>query len=187
MPRITRLKAYSHVLDFFGGMFEIRDGKAVVPGGQRAAAGLGRTGRRLSRQGRRVLRQADGQGRRLAGQPLRRARPHPRPGAGLPDRPGAHEALLHRGPRPHHQSRPGAPGLPLQHRHDAAHHAPARGCQRQAAHSRQPGSLAQPLRQPSAGQVRRQADQAGHHAGKSRTTCWKRCSRSPARPWRTSR
>ena len=36
---LTRLKAYSHVLDFFGGMFEIRDGKAVVPGGQRAAAG----------------------------------------------------------------------------------------------------------------------------------------------------
>src|ERR1035441_4549919 len=34
---LTRLKAYSHVLDFFGGMFEIRDGKAVVPGGQRAA------------------------------------------------------------------------------------------------------------------------------------------------------
>jgi hypothetical protein len=34
----TRLKAYSHVLDFFGGMFEIRDGKAVVPGGQHAAA-----------------------------------------------------------------------------------------------------------------------------------------------------
>jgi hypothetical protein len=36
---LTRLKAYSHVLDFFGGMFEIRDGKAVIPGGQRAAAG----------------------------------------------------------------------------------------------------------------------------------------------------
>jgi hypothetical protein len=36
---LTRLKAYSHVLDFFGGMFEIRDGKAVVPGGQRAVAG----------------------------------------------------------------------------------------------------------------------------------------------------
>ncbi|MCX6631610.1 MAG: hypothetical protein NTW28_28700 [Candidatus Solibacter sp.] len=35
---LTRLKAYSHVLDFFGGMFEIRDGKAVVPGGQRSAA-----------------------------------------------------------------------------------------------------------------------------------------------------
>lgn len=35
---LTRLKAYSHVLDFFGAMFELRDGKAVVPGGQRAAA-----------------------------------------------------------------------------------------------------------------------------------------------------
>jgi hypothetical protein len=35
---LTRLKAYSHVLDFFGGMFEIRDGKAVIPGGQKTAA-----------------------------------------------------------------------------------------------------------------------------------------------------
>lgn len=34
----TRLKAYAHVLDFFGGMFEIRDGKAVLPGGPRATA-----------------------------------------------------------------------------------------------------------------------------------------------------
>ncbi|HWB85457.1 MAG TPA: hypothetical protein VG675_15040 [Bryobacteraceae bacterium] len=34
----TRLKAYAHVLDFFGGMFEIRNGKAVVPGGAHAAA-----------------------------------------------------------------------------------------------------------------------------------------------------
>ncbi len=33
-----RLRVYSHVLDFFGGMFEIRGGKAVVPGGQRSAA-----------------------------------------------------------------------------------------------------------------------------------------------------
>ena len=31
-----RLKLYAHVLDFFGGMFEIRDGKAVVPGGARS-------------------------------------------------------------------------------------------------------------------------------------------------------
>jgi len=34
----SRLRAYSHVLDFFGGMFEIRGGKALVPGGQRSAA-----------------------------------------------------------------------------------------------------------------------------------------------------
>ena len=30
-----RLKVYSHVLDFFGGMFQIRGGKALVPGGAR--------------------------------------------------------------------------------------------------------------------------------------------------------
>ena len=35
---IGRIKAFAHVLDFFGGMFLIRDGKAVVPGGGRAAA-----------------------------------------------------------------------------------------------------------------------------------------------------
>ncbi|MEI9975415.1 MAG: hypothetical protein WDO73_27110 [Ignavibacteriota bacterium] len=34
----TRVKAYSHVLDFFGGMFQIRNGKAVLPGGGRSAA-----------------------------------------------------------------------------------------------------------------------------------------------------
>jgi len=31
-----RLKIYGHILDFFGAMFEIRDGKAVVPGGARS-------------------------------------------------------------------------------------------------------------------------------------------------------
>jgi hypothetical protein len=31
-----RLKIYAHVLDFFGGMFQIREGKAVVPGGARS-------------------------------------------------------------------------------------------------------------------------------------------------------
>ena len=31
-----RLKIYAHVLDFFGGMFQVRDGKAVVPGGARS-------------------------------------------------------------------------------------------------------------------------------------------------------
>ena len=33
---VTRLKAFSHVLDFFGGMFQIREGKAVIPGGARS-------------------------------------------------------------------------------------------------------------------------------------------------------
>ena len=31
----TRLRIFAHVLDFFGGMFEIRNGRAVVPGGAR--------------------------------------------------------------------------------------------------------------------------------------------------------
>ncbi|MGC9970396.1 MAG: hypothetical protein ABSE56_07385 [Bryobacteraceae bacterium] len=35
---MSRLKVFAHVLDFFGDMFEIRGGKAVVPGGARTAA-----------------------------------------------------------------------------------------------------------------------------------------------------
>ncbi len=38
---IERLKNYANVLDFFGGMFEIRDGKALVPGGARTEAAWG--------------------------------------------------------------------------------------------------------------------------------------------------
>jgi hypothetical protein len=30
---VLKLKAYAHVLDFYGGLFEIRNGKAVTPGG----------------------------------------------------------------------------------------------------------------------------------------------------------
>lgn len=35
---MPRLKVFAHVLDFFGGMFEIRGGSAVVPGGARSEA-----------------------------------------------------------------------------------------------------------------------------------------------------
>ncbi len=38
---MPRLKAYAHVLDFFGTMFEIRNGKAIVPGGARSASSWG--------------------------------------------------------------------------------------------------------------------------------------------------
>ena len=34
---VNRLKAFAHVLDFFGAFFEVRNGKAVVPGGDRSA------------------------------------------------------------------------------------------------------------------------------------------------------
>ncbi len=33
---VQRLRAFAHVLDFYGGMFEIRNGRALVPGGARA-------------------------------------------------------------------------------------------------------------------------------------------------------
>ena len=33
---VQRIRAFAHVLDFYGGMFEIRNGKAVVPGGARS-------------------------------------------------------------------------------------------------------------------------------------------------------
>lgn len=34
---VEKLRAFSHVLDFYGGMFEIRNGKAITPGGARTA------------------------------------------------------------------------------------------------------------------------------------------------------
>ena len=73
-----RLKAFSHVLDFFGGMFQIRGGKAVIPGGARSAAAWTELVGALSGQGRGFLGEADWQGRRLAGQLFRRSGAHPR-------------------------------------------------------------------------------------------------------------
>jgi hypothetical protein len=33
---VQRIRAYAHVLDFYGGMFQVRNGRAVVPGGSRS-------------------------------------------------------------------------------------------------------------------------------------------------------
>ena len=71
--------------------------------------------------------------------------------------------------------------------YDAADHAAAGRCRRQAAHPRQPGSLEEPLRESPAGQVRRQAHAPRPPAGKIPMTFWRRCSRSAASPWKTSR
>ena len=35
---VTRIRAFAHVFDFFGGMFRIREGKVAVPGGDRSAS-----------------------------------------------------------------------------------------------------------------------------------------------------
>jgi hypothetical protein len=37
----VRLRAFANILDFFGGNFEIRNGRAVIPGGQKAVAAWG--------------------------------------------------------------------------------------------------------------------------------------------------
>ena len=56
------------------------------------------------------------------------------PVAGVPDRSGAHEAVLHRYSRAHHNARPGAAGVPLQHGNDAAYDAAAYRCGREGAY-----------------------------------------------------
>ena len=33
---VQKIRAYAHVLDFYGGMFQVRNGKALVPGGSRS-------------------------------------------------------------------------------------------------------------------------------------------------------
>ncbi len=50
---VERLKDYANVLDFFGAMFEVRDGRAVVPGGARARPAWEKlTGAKVGRGGR---------------------------------------------------------------------------------------------------------------------------------------
>ena len=155
-----RLRTFAHVLDFFGAQFEIRNGNAVVPGGQRSAAAWAELAGASPDKGaaffEKLMVKDDGW---LASLYDALARIHG-PVQDLPDRTRPHEALLRGGPRQGHQPRSGAPGVPLQRRHDAADHAPAHRPQRPAAHSRQPGGLEESVRQSSAGQVRWQADQA---------------------------
>ena len=76
---------------------------------------------------------------------------------------------------------PGASRVPLQHRHAAAHHAPAPGSGRQAAHARRPGRVEKAVRQSSAGQIRRQAEPRRAGAGRIPTTSSKRCSACAAK------
>ena len=191
---MQKIRAYAHVLDFFGGMFEIRNGKAVVPGGARSEkAWADLVGASPDKPGA-VLRAPDRQRRRLAGQLFRRALAHQhnpvqRAGAGLSDRSRAPEAVLRRDPRQGHQPGPGASGVPLQHRHDAADR---RGCAWIRTESRTSPAAWRSGRPCSSNilrqrQVRRQAEPRRRPAGKSPTTCWRRCSGSAARQWRTSR
>jgi hypothetical protein len=98
------------------------DGKAVVPGGAALGGGLGRAGRRVAGARReffdKLIAKDDGWLASL----LRRAGAHQRPVQDYltdPVRMKRFYAAV-RGKR--HQPRPGASRVPLQHRHDAAHH-----------------------------------------------------------------
>ena len=46
---VQKSKSFAHVLDFFGGMFQIRNGRAVTPGGARSEKAWADIGRRGSR------------------------------------------------------------------------------------------------------------------------------------------
>ena len=132
-----RLKAYAHVLDFFGGMFEVRDGKAVVPGAPRTVTAWTELSGGSPDQGAGVLRKAASEGRRLAGQLLRCAGAHQRSAARLSNRTGAHATLLPGHPREGDQSGAGAAGIPRQRGHDAADHAAVDRAERAACTSRE--------------------------------------------------
>ena len=64
-------------------------------------------------------------------------------------RSGASEAVLPGDSRQSHQPRPGSAGFPIQHRHDAAHHAAASGSGREAAHSGRARGMAHALHRTS--------------------------------------
>ena len=190
---VQRIRAYAHVLDFYGGMFQIRNGQAVVPGGARSEkAWADLVGARP--KSRRVLRATDVRDdgwlasyfdalSRITNNPSQRA------GSELSDRSGSPEAILSGHSRQGDQPRSGPPGVPLEHRHDAADHAPAPGFERQAAHSGRPGSMAElcSLNIRRQRQIRHQAQQGRSQLEGSRRRDRSAVRRSAANRSRTSR
>ena len=73
---IQKIRAFAHVLDFYGGMFEIRDGKAVVPGGARTEKAWAELAGVSPDKGAAFFETSDRARRRLAGQLFRLARSH---------------------------------------------------------------------------------------------------------------
>jgi hypothetical protein len=110
---VQRIKAYAHVLDFFGSMFEIRAGKAVVPGGPRSAAMwtemVGVTPDQGAAFFEKLLAKDDGW---MAS--LYDAGADSRAGERVSHRAGPYEEVLHGRTRQGDQPRPCAARLPLQ-------------------------------------------------------------------------
>ena len=128
-----RSRAFAHVLDFYGGMFEIRNGKAVVPGGARSEKAWAELVGVSPEKGAAFFESLVAEGRWLAGKLFRFALPHrldiPRMARCRnyltePERlKRFYAAIRGQGDQP----RSGPSGVPRQHRHDAADHAPAAG------------------------------------------------------------
>ena len=102
-------------------MFQIRNGVAVVPGGEKGMAGLDRTrGRQVAEGGRGFLRASADSRRWLGGCLLRCPGSHQRTHARLSAGAQAHAALLYGDARTNHEPRTGPPRVSRQHRSDAA-------------------------------------------------------------------
>src|ERR1035437_2898154 len=144
----VRLKAYSHVLDFFGGMFEIRNSKAVTPGDARSAAAWGELVGGSTDKGAdffdKLLAKDDGW---LCSLYDAIARIHGPLQNYLTD--PARMKRFYTAVRGR-ITRPGPACIPLEHGHDAADHPAAPGPGWQAAHPRHPGSVEEPVHQSSA-------------------------------------
>ena len=150
-----RLRAFAHVLDFYGSMFEIRERQGDRARRRPHRAHVGGTGGRVARQRRGILRAPDHQGRRLDGKLFRRAGSDERSCKGLPHRAREDEAVLSGDSRTGDQSWPGPAGLPVEHGHAALDHASAAGCGRQAPRAWRYWCLAGSFHQTPARQVRR--------------------------------
>ncbi len=155
----AKLKVYAHVLDFFGSMFEVRNGVAVVPGSPQAWAEL--TGANPKNGGafyEKLLETDDGW---LASyfDALSRIEG---PTAAYIDESGEDEEVLLGAKGQNHDAGPGAPGFPLQHRAHAIDHRPAHRAQRAAAYPRESRGLEDAVHQAPARKIRWQADPGGN-------------------------
>ena len=142
-----KAKAYAHVLDFFGAMFQIRDGKVTPPGGARSEKAwqdlVGVAPERGAAFIERLFAKDDGW---LASYYDSLARING-PVQDYLTEPDHLEAFLYRPSRPRHQSRPRAPRVSFQHGSGPADGPSPSESRRPSSSSRRPRSLEEHVRQ----------------------------------------
>ena len=129
-----RLKDFAHVLDFFGGSFEIQDGKAVVPGGKRTESTWSELVGVPPAQGAKffqALIEVDDGWMASYFDALSRPRQH----TGILDSTETAEALLSRRARRVDQPRTGTADFPIEFRSPAADRSPVYRSRWRSAHS----------------------------------------------------